>query len=431
MSISLPTVPHLMKRRLPRLSVFSWALYDFANTIFAMNVLSLYLILWVTQVNQAREIVFSFAISGSMLAVALTSPMFGAVSDRYGRRIPFLIAFVLICVIFTAAIGQIWGLVAGLLFFAIANFAYQSGNVFYDSLLSTVSREENRGRVSGLGVAMGYVGSILGILMVAPFVNTWGIGAAFIPTAVLFLVFALPCFLFVKEAPSKAPLTMRVFKEGYTQLFTTLRRAKSHSNLLRFIGARFLYVDAVNTLLTFMAFYVIEVVGFSQDQARILFIVSTTFAVAGSIIYGRVVDWIGPKKTLVIVLSQWVVVFVTVATTSHQPTFWVLGALAGIALGGTWTADRAFLTRLAPPERVGEFFGLYQLAGRFAAVIGPLLWGGTTFILEDWGLVRFRIAILVLLVNVVLGFIFLMMVREQQAQELQPSPSGDPAAPAR
>jgi MFS transporter, UMF1 family len=428
MNISLPSVPHLVKRRLPGLPMFSWALYDFANTIFAMNVLSLYFVLWVTQVNQAPEIVFSFAISGSMLAVALTAPMFGAVSDRYGRRIPFLIAFALICVIFTAAIGQIWGLVVGLLLFAIANFAYQSGNVFYDSLLSTVSREENRGRISGLGIAMGYIGSILGILMVAPFVNRWGTGAAFIPTAVLFLVFALPCFFFVKEAPSKAPLTVRVFKEGYAQLFNTLRRAKGHSNLLRFIGARFLYVDAVNTLLTFMALYVIEVVGFSQGQARMLFIVSTTFAVAGSFIYGRVVDWIGPKKTLVLVLSQWAVVFITVAATSYQPAFWVLGALAGVALGGTWTADRAFLTRLAPPERVGEFFGLYQLAGRFAAVIGPLLWGGTTFILEDWGLVRFRIAILVLLVNVVLGFILLMTVREQQAPELQPSSLSDPTA---
>jgi UMF1 family MFS transporter len=428
MNISLPSVPHLVKRRLPGLPVFSWALYDFANTIFAMNVLSLYFVLWVTQVNQAPEIVFSFAISGSMLAVALTAPMFGAVSDRYGRRIPFLIAVALICVIFTAAIGQIWGLGVGLLLFAIANFAYQSGNVFYDSLLSTVSREENRGRISGLGIAMGYIGSVLGILMVAPFVNRWGTGAAFIPTAVLFLVFALPCFFFVKEAPSKAPLTVRMFKEGYAQLFNTLRRAKGHSNLLRFIGARFLYVDAVNTLLTFMALYVIEVVGFSQGQARMLFIVSTTFAVAGSFIYGRVVDWIGPKKTLVLVLSQWAVVFITVAATSYQPAFWVLGALAGVALGGTWTADRAFLTRLAPPERVGEFFGLYQLAGRFAAVIGPLLWGGTTFILEDWGLVRFRIAILVLLVNVVLGFIFLMTVREQQAPELQPSSLSDPTA---
>jgi UMF1 family MFS transporter len=426
MNVYIPLVSNL-RQGLPKLPVLSWALYDFANTIFAMNVLSLYLILWVTQVNEAPEIVFSFALSGSMLAVALTSPMLGAVSDRFGRRIPFLITFVLVCVIFTSAIGQVWGLVAGLLFFAIANFAYQSGNVFYDSLLSTVSTEKERGRVSGLGVALGYVGSILGILMVTPFVDNWGIGAAFLPTAVLFLVFALPCFLFVKERASGVPLNLHLFKEGYTQLFSTIRNARGHSNLLKFIGARFLYVDAVNTLLTFMAFYVIEVIGFSQDQARFLFIVSTTFAVAGSFFYGRLVDRIGPKKTLTIVLLQWGIVFAAVATTNFPPAFWVLGALAGIALGGTWTADRAFLTRLAPPERVGEFFGLYQLAGRFAAVIGPLLWGVTTFVLEDLGMVRFRIAILVLLVNVVLGFIFLMRVREQQAPAPESFATTEPA----
>jgi UMF1 family MFS transporter len=414
MNVSLPLVANLRKG-FPGLSVLSWALYDFANTIFAMNVLSLYFILWVTQINEARELVFSFALSGSMLAVALTSPMFGAVSDRYGRRIPFLVVFALVCVIFTAAIGQIWGLVAGLLFFAVANFAYQSGNVFYDSLLATVSREENRGRISGLGVALGYVGSILGILMVKPFVDQWGVGAAFLPTAILFLVFALPCFFFVKEGASQVPLSARLFKEGYSQLYNTLRNARGYSNLLKFIGARFLYVDAVNTLLVFMAFYVIEVIGFSEDQARMLFIVSTTFAVVGSFLYGRLVDWMGPKKTLMVVLLQWGIVFAAVAFTNYPSAFWVLGALAGIALGGTWTADRAFLTRLAPPERVGEFFGLYQFAGRFAAVVGPLLWGGTTFILEDWGMVRFRIAILVLLVNVILGFILLTRVRGQPA----------------
>ncbi len=99
------------------------------------------------------------------------------------------------------------------------------------------------------------------------------------------------------------------------------------------------------------------------------------------------------------------------AATFSAPLFWVIGALAGIALGGIWTADRAFLTRLAPSEQMGEFFGLYQLAGRFAAVTGPLIWGFTVDALSDFGNLRFRIAVLVLLVNVVLGFLVLMTVK--------------------
>jgi UMF1 family MFS transporter len=414
MSVHIPLVANL-RQGLPRLPVLSWALYDFANTIFAMNVLTLYFALWVTEDIGARQSAFSLALSGSMLAVAATSPMLGAVSDRLGRRIPFLVGLVLTCVVFTSAIGQVGGLVVALLFFAIANFAYQSGNVFYDSLLPTVSQEHNRGRVSGLGVGLGYVGTIAGILMVAPFVDQWGRRAAFLPTALLFLLFAIPCFLFVKEVRTDVPWSARLIKEGYIQLYHTLRNARSHSNLLKFIGARFLYVDAVNTLLIFMAVYVTQVIGFTDQQVRVLLIISTSFAIVGSFLYGRVVDHIGPKKTLTIVLIQWGVVFIAAATTVYSPVFWIIGAMAGIALGGTWTADRAFLTRLAPPAQMGEFFGLYQLAGRFAAVTGPLIWAATTDGLAGLGMVRFRIAILVLLVNVVLGFIFLMRVREEQA----------------
>ncbi|HEU0022879.1 MAG TPA: MFS transporter [Dehalococcoidia bacterium] len=390
----------------------AWAMYDFANTIFSMNVLTLYFALWVTQDRGAPQIVFSLALSGSMLVVALTSPMFGAVSDRFGRRIPFLTAFVLICVAFTAAIGQTGGLMVALVFFAIANYAYQTGNVFYDALLPTVSQEHNRGRISGLGVGLGYVGTIAGILMVAPFVNHWGRGAAFLPTAVLFLLFALPCFLLVKESPSAVPWSAGLIKDGYSQLFRTLRHARHHSNLLTFIAARFLYVDAVNTLLIFMAVYVTRVIGFNDDQVRLLLIVSTTFAIVGAFLYGRVVDRLGPKKTLTVVLIQWAAVFVIAATTFYPPIFWVAGALAGIALGGTWTADRAFLTRLAPPEQMGEFFGLYQLAGRFAAVTGPLIWGFTTDLLSAYEPWNFRIGILMLLLNLVLGFMVLTRVSD-------------------
>jgi UMF1 family MFS transporter len=395
----------------PQIRVWAWAMYDFANTIFSMNVLTLYFALWVTQDKGARQIVFSLALSGSMMAVALTSPMFGAVSDRFGRRIPFLAAFVVICVICTAAIGRTGGLVGALIFFAVANYTYQTGNVFYDSLLPTVSEEHNRGRISGLGVGLGYVGTIAGILMVAPFVNQWGRGAAFLPTAVLFLLFALPCFFLVREGPSAVPWSASLIKDGYSQLFRTLRNARHHSNLLTFIGARFLYVDAVNTLLIFMAVYVTRVIGFNDDQVRLLLIVSTTFAIVGAFLYGRVVDLFGPKKTLIIVLIQWSVVFVVAATTFYAPIFWVAGALAGIALGGTWTADRAFLTRLAPPEQMGEFFGLYQLAGRFAAVTGPLIWGFTTDLLSAYEPWNFRIGILMLLINLVLGFMVLTRVR--------------------
>ena len=413
---SIPVASHKV-RNLLSVPVLSWGLYDFANTIWAFSILSLYFALWVTQDNGAPQAYFFRTLSLSMLVVAVTCPMLGAVSDRFGRRIPFLAVLVLVCVVCTGLMGRVGGLTAALVLFAIANFAYQSGNVFYDSLLATVSREDNRGRVSGLGVALGYVGSISGILMIGPIESQWGRGATFLPTAVLFLLFALPCFLMVKEPSTGVPWSFHLIRDGYTQLFHTLRQFRRHANLLRFVGARFLYVDAINTMLIVMAIYVTEVLGFNSSQLRLLFITSTTFAIVGSLFYGRLADRIGPKRTLTIVLIQWMVVFVAASATFSGPLFFFIGALAGIALGGTWTADRAFLTRLAPPEQMGEFFGLYQLAGRFAAVIGPLLWSFTVDGLEDLGDLRFRIAILVLLVNVVLGFLVLMTVRPSHGEK--------------
>lgn len=413
---SFPATSHKV-RNLLSVPVLSWAFYDFANTIWAFSILSLYFALWVTQDNGAPQAYFFRTLSFSMLVVAVTCPMLGAVSDRFGRRIPFLAGLVLVCVVCTGLMGRVGGLTAALVFFAIANFAYQSGNVFYDSLLATVSREDNRGRISGLGVALGYVGSISGILMIGPIESQWGRGATFLPTGVLFLLFALPCFLMVKEPSTGVPWSFHLIKDGYTQLFHTLRQFRRHANLLRFVGARFLYVDAINTMLIVMAIYVTEVLGFNSSQLRLLFITSTTFAIVGSLFYGKLADRIGPKRTLTIVLIQWMVVFVAASATFSGPLFFFIGALAGIALGGTWTADRAFLTRLAPPEQMGEFFGLYQLAGRFAAVIGPLLWSFTVDGLEDLGDLRFRIAILVLLVNVVLGFLVLMTVRPSHGEK--------------
>lgn len=395
------------------LRVFSWAMYDFANTIWSMNILSLYFALWVTVDHGAPDLAYSLASSLSMLAIAFSSPMLGAISDQYGRRLPFLVFFTLACVTTTALIGVVGSLLAALLLFALANYCYQSGTIYYDAMLTTVSEQEVRGKVSGFGVSLGYAGAILGVLMVKPFVDAGGRGAAFLPSALLFLLFSLPCFLFVREPRVGLPWSLRQLREGYIRLLSTLRQAPRYANLLRFIIARFFYLDSVNTLIAFMAVYTVKVVGFSNAAVQTLLIFSTTFAVVGSLFYGWVVDHIGPKRSLTLILFQWALVFLAAAITFYPPAFYAIGALAGLTLGATWTSDRVLLTRLSPPEKLGEFFGLYGLAGRLAAVVGPLLWGLTTWWLVGWGLVSYRIAILVLLTTLVGGFLVLLGVKEE------------------
>jgi len=391
--------------------VLAWAFYDFANTIWALNILSLYFPLWVVQDMEAKQSTLSITLSSSMLLVAIVSPALGAVSDQTGKRLQFLASAVLITVICTVLFGLPHKLGFTLGLFIIANFAYQSGNVFYDSLLTTISRFEIRGTVSGLGVAFGYVGSFAGIILIAPIASNWGRVSTFIPTGVAFLLFSLPCYLFIKETPSGKGLSVNLLKESYVQIYQTIRQHSQHINLFRFIAARFLYVDAINTLLVFMAIYLTEVIGFNDSTIRVLLLTSTSSAIIGSFLYGRLTDYLGPKNTLFIILAQWIVVFIGLAATSSPLFIWVIGFLTGTALGGTWTADRTLLTRLAPPSQIGEFFGLYQLAGKFAAVIGPLIWGVTVESLTELGNMRFRIAILALLINVVLGLLTLTLVK--------------------
>ncbi len=397
---------------LDKTPVVSWALYDFANSIFALNILGLYFTLWVTVDHGAPDILYSVAYSGSMLAIALTSPLLGAVSDRAGRRLPLLAFFTFLCIGFTAMIGKVGGLMGGLLFFMVANYGYQSALVYYDSLLASVSNQSNRGKISGLGVGVGYTGAIFGILLIRPFVESGGRENAFLPTALLFFIFSLPCFIFVREKGGGEGLSWGHLRQGYHQLLDTIAHLRKYSALMRFIIARFLYVDAINTVTAFMSVYLVKVIGFSDAEVQNYLIVATVFAVIGALAYGRVVDWLGPKKTLIIVLCQWVTVYIGIAVTFYAPAFWLLGAIAGVSLGATWATDRVFLTRLAPPERLGEFFGIYELAGRFAAVIGPMVWGITLVVLGGSGDLQYRVGILTLMVMLLAGFVVLLGVRE-------------------
>jgi UMF1 family MFS transporter len=153
-------------------AIASWAFYDFANTIFSMNVISLYFALWVTVDHGGQDILYSMALSSSMLAVAISAPVFGTISDQTGRRSLPLTLLTFISVLTTAVIGQTDQLWVGLLLFIVANYCYQSALVFYNGMLPDVARNSNVGVVSGYGVALGYIGSIAGLSLVAPYPET-------------------------------------------------------------------------------------------------------------------------------------------------------------------------------------------------------------------------------------------------------------------
>jgi UMF1 family MFS transporter len=408
--------------------VISWALYDLANTIFSMNIVSLYLGLWVVNVMGGSDTIWARANATSMLLMLVTAPFLGAISDQAGRRLPFLLVSTLGCVTLTALLGTP-GLAGTLALFVFANYFFQAGLVFYDATLPLVSTPETRGRVGGIGIGIGYVGSFIGVATGLALEARFGYVPIFRATALLFLLFAIPIFLFVKE-PKRATRFRPSFStvaRAFRQVASTFRQVRRYRGLARFLVGRAFYTDAANTLIVFMGIYVTNEIGFSDTQTQVMLLAAIASAVLGGFLWGPVVDRIGPRRTLVRVLGVWAATLlgaILVPLLSLPPAlFWGVAALAGIALGGTWASDRPLMLVLAPPAKVGEFYGLYSMIGRFAAVIGPLLWA---FVAESLGLGR-PAAVATLLLMIGIAYAILRRVddtpRDWSPEEMRPAES--------
>jgi UMF1 family MFS transporter len=393
------------EERVSALAVGSWALYDFANTIFSMNIVSVFFPGFIIELG-LNDAAYAFPMSAALLVVALVMPVLGAMSDRAGRRMPWLAAFTLLCIGMTAVMGvteQVW-LVIGA--YVIASIGYQTALVFYDALLPSVSTTVNWGKVSGLGVGLGYAGALVGLTAVTLLVGSGSKQNAFIPSALLFLLFALPCFLFVRErrradAPERISVTWRT---GVSQTWRTIQDARAVPGLFRFLVANFFYSDALNTVIVAMGVYATAVIGFGS--ALEVLGPATVAAVIGSWLFGLVTDRLTSKQSLIISLLMWVGVFLAAMFVTDRVLFqWAVAPVAGVALGSTWTAARTMMIELSPPARLGEFMGIYNLTGKFAAVLGPALWGGTLLVLDPatYGRFAYQVAIGTLLVMVLVG----------------------------
>jgi UMF1 family MFS transporter len=391
-----------------------WALYDFANTIFSYAVVSYAIGLWLVDDTRFGEgtgnLAFSVGIAVSVGLNALVSPVLGALSDRAGgRRVPYLLFFTLLCIIPTAFIGFSPPFL-GLLLFMVANFAYQAALIYYDATLRTVSYPATRGKLSGIGVAIGYCGTIFVGLLI--FLLDLPVPTIFLVAAALYGLFAIPLFLVVREAPSQGTPrpTLRDAAGALSQLATTIRHAREVPGLGRFLLGRFFYSDAVNTIIVVMAIVATEAMGLSRTVANLILLSLAIVAVFASFGWGALVDRIGPKRTLMIVLGSWAIGLVLGGVSLGVPgppglvMFLAAGAILGSGLGGVQVADRVLMVRLSPPEQLGAFFGLYGLVGKGSQVIGQLLYGVIVFLLlSSLGVGAYQIAVLSLLVTMLIG----------------------------
>ncbi|UTH13910.1 MFS transporter [Macrococcus equipercicus] len=406
--------------------VLSWALYDFSNTIFSANIITLFFPQFVTEqlgkdpvTEQLASTWIAYSASAAALLLIILSPIYGVYIDRTNKKKRWIIWFSLLVFISTVLMGitydsQLNGKVFGvplsflliIILFTIAKFSYNSSLVFYDAMMSRLAPKEDHAIISGFGVALGYLGTLVGVLSIMWLVGMDHPGDTFIPTALLFLLFSIPIFLYGRDGadPSTTVQQSSSLLSGYQEVVTTFKMAKNEPAIYLFLIVYFFLNDALATAISMMQPYATTVVGFSNSAFIGIFMMATVFSIIGAFVFGYISKRIGSVKAL-----QWVALILMLALVLAslplaKEWFYLCAILFGIAMGSIWVISRTLIIELSPEGHEGQFFGLFSMSGRLSAVMGPFIYGTITWVFSDYGPLASRLAILSLFVMALFSF---------------------------
>lgn len=423
-----------------RREIWSWALYDFANSPFTTLVVTFVYATYFTQAIADDPIhgtaLWSRGVTVTAIVVALASPVLGALADRGGYRKLFVLLSTLVCVAATALLYRVLPgeVVAALVLFVIANIAYEFGTVFYNAFLPEIAPEGRIGRVSGFGWGLGYFGGLLALALalvgfVQPETPWFGfsreagenVRATNLLVAVWFLVFSLPLFLWVREDRSRVSPAGRIVADSWKQLLRTFREVGRHRQTVRFLIARLIYNDGLVTVFAFGGIYAAGTFGFTIEQVLLFGIVINIAAGASAILMGYLDDVIGGKRTIVVSLLGLIGSTALAMLAADETWLWVAGILIGVFTGPNQSASRSLMGRFVPKAVENEFFGFFAFSGKLTAFIGPFLLGVLTDLSGSQ-----RVGVSIVLVLFVVGLVLLLGVDETEGararDELGPVP---------
>ena len=392
-----------------RRSVVAWCLYDWANSPFPAVVTTFVFAAYFTQAVADSPTVGTGqwgAMQGTAaLLVALASPLLGAIADHGGRRKVWLAACTVAMIAGSAMLWfvhpQVSDAALMLWLVGIAVVAFEIGMVFYNAMLPGLAPENWLGRVSGWAWGLGYFGGLVClavILFIFIQVDTPPFGLdkeqaqhvriAGPLVAAWIALFSIPVFLFVPERSGEGRGAAAAMRAGLVTLWQTLRHLRGYALVLRFLLARMLYIDGINTLFIFGGIYAAGTIGMDMAQVAMFGLVLNATAGIGAFVFGWIDDVIGAKPTVLIALVGIVAVGIPILMVQSTMWFWILGALLGIFFGPAQAASRSMMARIAPPGMETEMFGLYALSGKATAFIGPWLVGLVTLATgsQRWGL---------------------------------------------
>jgi len=378
-----------------RAEVVSWAMYDFANsgytTVVITAVFNAYFVAVVAGNAPWATFAWTAALAVSYALIMITAPVIGAYADAHAAKKRLLLFTTVGCVVFTAGLALVGRgeLAFGVALVILSNYFFGSGENLIAAFLPEISRGEAMGKVSGWGWSLGYCGGLvaLGLCIVyVTYAQAQGATAdEFVPvtmliTAALFAIASLPTFIFLRERAQPVVGASDVMRSAFARLTDTLGHARRHTDLWRFLVCVVFYQAGIQTVVALAAVYAQEVMKFTTRDTLFLILVVNVTAAAGAFAFGLVQDRIGHVKTLVITLIGWLVAVVLAWMAETAAMFWVVANLVGVCMGSSQSAGRALVGYLSPPARTAEFFGLWGLAVKLSAILGPMTYGLVTWI---------------------------------------------------
>ena len=402
-----------MSEPVRRREVFGWCCYDFANSAFITVVITVVYGPYFTGVVAAgwagANTLWSVILAASQVVVMVFGPALGVLADVTGSKKKFLLSMMWVC---SAATAALWltgpgtvALAAGLVIVAYAAFSF--GENFCASFLSELSTPANCGRISGYGWSFGYLGGLgaLGLAMLVLSVSPDGVRWVFVVTALFMVAATLPVLLLLRERKQPESHVARWWQLGWESVLRAARDLPQHRDLLRFFWAFLLYMSGLGAVVAFAAIYSVEVLGFTTGENLVLFASLQISSALGALAFGWWQDRAGSVNMLTAALLLWCLVAVGAYFCQTKEMFFLVGNLAGLAIGSCQAGSRAVVSLLSPRERAAEFFGFWGVFGKLAAVVGPLFMG----VLAD--VFDLRVAVLSTLIFFVGGLIVLRGVR--------------------
>lgn len=401
-----------------RREIFGWCCYDFANSAFVTVVITVIFGPFFTGVvaagSPAANTLWSVILALSQAVVIVFGPTLGVMADVTGSRKRYLLAMMWVCASATAALwftgpGTVW-LAAGLVVVAYAAFSF--GENFCASFLSELSTPENCGRISGYGWSFGYLGGLgaLGLALAVLAVSPHAIQNVFVATAIFMLLATVPVALLLRERKRPEPHAASWWRLGWQSIGRAARDLPRHRELLKFLVSFFLYMSGLGAVVAFAAIYSERVLGFTTTENIVLFASLQICSALGALVCGWWQDRAGSVAALSVSLLLWCGVALGAYFCTTKEAFFLVGNIAGLAIGSSQAASRAVVTLLSPRERAAEFFGFWGVFGKFAAITGPLVMG---FLADTVGL---RVAVLSTIVFFAGGLVVLRRVRVSRGE---------------